>query len=228
MDISKRLKSVVNLVDKNSIPVDVGTDHCYVPIALIESGKCKEAIATELNSGPYKIAEQNIKAKGLSNNIDLRLGFGLDPIKPGEVDTIIISGMGGNTIVEILKGAPKVVEKAHSFVFQPMTAEDELRRFLVKSNFKITEEQIVKEGHKFYQVIKSTHGFMQVEQDVFYEIGFVLPYKKDPVYKSFLLTKIHKYSIILNNLKRASSSNVKKKQIIGDKLTKLKEVLKWQ
>jgi len=228
MKLTQRLEKIALSVTKGSKPVDVGTDHCYLPVFLIEKGICRRVIATELNKGPYTRALQMIKRKKLSGCIDLRLGYGLEPIAPGEVDTVIISGMGGNTILEILKRSPLVAEKVKTFILQPMNAVSKVREYLVKSGFKICDEMLVYEGKRFYEIIKCEHGNHEIEDEIFYEIGFVLPYKHDCLFSAFIKDKIAGFKKALNGISKSDYEKAEaKRKILETKIQKLQEVLTW-
>src|SRR5690554_6508909 len=95
MNLSPRLQIIANHVPKDSICGDIGTDHAYVPIYLIQNNICNGIIATDINRGPLEIAKEQIEAAGYKDQIETRLGNGLKPIKPGEVDCVVIAGMGG-------------------------------------------------------------------------------------------------------------------------------------
>ena len=103
--LDERLKTVAALVRPGSRVADIGTDHGYLPVYLVKEGICPRAIAADLRSGPLESARRHVTAAGLSDRIDLRLGDGLTPIEPQEVDDMIIAGMGGETIAGILAAA---------------------------------------------------------------------------------------------------------------------------
>lgn len=228
MKLTQRLEKIAHFVPKGSEPVDVGTDHCYLPVFLIEKGICSRVIATELNRGPYTRALQMIKRKKLSGCIDLRLGYGLEPITPGEVDTAIISGMGGNTILEILKRSPLVLAEVKTFILQPMNTVSRVREYLVKSGFKICDEMLVYEGKRFYEIMKCEHGKQKIEDEIFYEIGFVLPYKHDPLFSTFVREKIARFKKALNGISKSDCEKTEaKRKILETKIQKLQEVLTW-
>jgi tRNA (adenine22-N1)-methyltransferase len=228
MKLTQRLEKIAHSVPEGSEPVDVGTDHCYLPVFLIEKGICSRVIATELNRGPYTRALQMIKRKKLSECIDLRLGYGLEPITPGEVDTVIISGMGGNTILEILERSPLVVNKVKTLILQPMNAVSRAREYLIKSGFKICDEMLVYEGKRFYEVIKCEHGKQKIEDEIFYEIGFVLPYKHDPMFSIFVKEKIARFKKALNGISKSGYAKAEaKRKTLKTKIQKLQEVLTW-
>ena len=103
MELSKRLKTVAAAVTPGHRVADVGTDHGYIPIYLVERGLCPAACAMDVNRGPLARAEEHIRQEGLSDRIGVRLSDGLEKLSPEETDTVVISGMGGELICRILR-----------------------------------------------------------------------------------------------------------------------------
>jgi len=132
---------------------DVGTDHAYLPIYLVQEGKAKYAYASDINIGPTERAEKNIKEYGLSDKINAYRApglYGIDEISP---DTIIIAGMGGELIRDILSESEYVKAKIPELILQPMTQQHELRKWLCKNGFNIYREALVNEDNRIYQII---------------------------------------------------------------------------
>ena len=147
--LTPRLELIKNQV-QGSFIADIGTDHGFVPIELIKSGKCKGAIATDINIGPAEIAKANIKKEGLS--IEVRVGGGLSVLENGEAEEIIIAGMGGKLISDIIAANIDIAKSAR-LILQPMNAQYELRKFLTENNFYVEHEDLALEGFKVYNVI---------------------------------------------------------------------------
>lgn len=155
--ITPRLKMITEHIYTKSV-ADIGTDHAYVPIYSIQNGISERAAATDINKGPLKTAEENVKKYGLEDKISLRLGSGLAPVDKGEFETVIIAGMGGEVIKNILE---KDSEKAHSaeyLILQPMNSQDLLRKWLSENGFSIVCEDIACEGYKVYNLIVAENG----------------------------------------------------------------------
>ena len=133
---------------------DVGTDHAYVPIKLLKDGRCSFVVASDINEGPLKIAQKNMEAEGLDkSSFSLRLGPGLKPIEKGEVDSIVIAGMGGETMMEILSDEDAKSRSFRQYVLQPRTKAELLRRWLVDNKYYIVNEVMVKELQRYCQVL---------------------------------------------------------------------------
>ena len=147
MQLSKRLRAVADLVPGGTVPADVGTDHAYIPIALVEEGKIPRALAMDINQGPLTRAEENIKAHGLEEKIETRLSDGLEKMKKGEADTVLIAGMGGLLTVRILSSKREVLGGA-TLVLQPQSDLPSVRGWLTEEGYAITAEDLVLEDGK--------------------------------------------------------------------------------
>lgn len=226
MKLSNRLLSIVNFVPKNSIVADIGTDHGYIPVYLIENKISKKVIGTDISKGSLDKIIQFIKDKKLQDKIDTRLGDGLETIKPYEVDTVIIAGMGGLLIRDILQKQKGVTHSIVNFILQPMVASKELRQYLIENNFEIVNEDLIKEDNKYYEVIYAKTGKSFVDKEIYYEISSVLLENKHPLLKEFVENKIKASEKIRKELEGLGTDKSKERY---DELTKeindYKEVL---
>lgn len=155
INITERLKKCALMVESGSKIVDIGTDHAYLPIYLIKERKATHAIACDLREGPLENAKNNIKKFGLEEKIETRLSNGLEKIKENETDEIIIAGMGGILISEILENCTWQNKKGKKFILQPMNHEKDLRVYLAKNGYEIQKEEAVNCMGKSYVVIKT-------------------------------------------------------------------------
>ncbi len=137
---------------------DIGTDHAYLPSFLAKSGKIPRAVASDIAEGPIRAAERTLREYGVENLVQLRQGNGLSVIDPGEADDIVIAGMGGDLIVQILSGAPWLRSERYRIVLQPMTQEPAVRRWLFDNSFVILSEEAVLSGGKVYTVMCAEWG----------------------------------------------------------------------
>jgi tRNA (adenine22-N1)-methyltransferase len=151
--IAPRLRAVIEAVSQEPCCVlaDIGTDHAYLPIEAVRSGLCERAIACDIGAGPLEFARKNICAAGLETRIETRLGDGLAPLNAGEADCIVITGMGGKNIMDILSGAWEKAENAR-LVLSPQHDLEELRRFLHSNLYNIIEEKLVRERSRYYVI----------------------------------------------------------------------------
>ena len=140
MELSIRLKTVAEAVTKGNRVADVGTDHGYVPIYLVKNNLSPAGIAMDVNKGPLEKAQEHIREEKLGGKIATRLGNGLAPLEPGETDTVIIAGMGGDLICKILKAKPEFLIEGKEFILQPQSEWFKIRRLLKE----YLEKEIVK------------------------------------------------------------------------------------
>jgi tRNA (adenine22-N1)-methyltransferase len=228
MKLSKRLQSIVSFVPYNSIVADIGTDHGYVPFKLIESRKSKKIIATDISNESLKKTISQIKKDVMLNEkIITRVGYGLEPIKPFEVDTVIIAGMGGILISDILKQDIKKTDSFVNFILQPMVASTELRVFLNKNCFEIIDEDLVAEDGFIYEVIYAKRGLELISDEIYFEIGRKLIQKRHPLLNEFIYKKIEESHSIISKLDNHPSSlkAQERRQDLEKKIAKYQEVL---
>lgn len=166
--LSKRMETVVNMLLPQSfgIVADVGCDHAYVSIALMQRKIAEKVIAMDVRKGPLEIAKKNIHSYHLSNVIDLRLGDGLEQLKTGEADAIILAGMGGLLMRGILERGMSVWKEAEEkpvFVLQPQSDIDAVRHFLYDNGYYIVREEMLQEDGKYYTVLRAEEGIDEQE-----------------------------------------------------------------
>ncbi len=153
--LSKRLQMLAGMVTPGNRLVDVGCDHGYLSIYLVQKGICPEGIAMDVRQGPLACAEEHVRESGLGDYIKVRLSDGLGAYAAGEAETMVCAGMGGRLMGRILSES---MEKAKSFrelILQPQSELEEFREFLRKAGFAVTEEEAVCEEGKFYFAMKA-------------------------------------------------------------------------
>ena len=163
--ISERLKTLGGFVREGSKLADIGTDHGLLPIYLVENGIAVAAIASDLREGPAAVARKNVEKAGLSAYIDVRVGDGLAGISPDEADDIVIAGMGGETIVEILSAAPWVKHSRYRLILQPMSHAEILREWLYSHGFATLTERLLEDVGRKYIVLVSAYTQTPVPYD---------------------------------------------------------------
>ncbi|AAK79273.1 tRNA (adenine22-N1)-methyltransferase [Clostridium acetobutylicum] len=226
MEISNRLKSISEVMDRCEIAADIGTDHAYLPIYLIKNNLCKRFIASDVNAGPLKKAINNINKYKLEDKIECRLGSGLNVLKLEEVDVVVIAGMGGNLIRDIIEERLDIFKKLKYAVLQPVQNPEILREYLIKRGFNIIEEQLCIDESKYYEIIKVCYDSkIEDKDDVYYEIGDKLIDMKHPLLKEYINYKIRKYDKIYKNISEESLNALSRKNELSIKIRKLKELL---
>jgi len=227
MELTKRLMCTASKIRISSFPADIGTDHAYIPIYLTKDGTCSKVIATDVKIGPLKRAEKNIRKYNLQDRIQVRQGSGLSPLESGEVDCVILAGMGGHLICDILKNGKKKAENIKYFVFQPMQVPEVVREYLYKNDYTIYDEQLVKEDGKIFQVFAAEHGIDKIDDEIYFEISKILIKNRDPLIIEFIEGKIHEISMVIEKIKSIESNNAKVRLMeCTMKLSKYQEVLK--
>ena len=156
MELSRRLSAIEGQVRRGSRVADIGTDHAYLPIHMMQSGLCERVIACDLRAGPLQTAQKNVTASGAAG-IELRLGDGLAPVQPHEIDTAIIAGMGGEIIAGIIAAAPFVKKQPLRLILQPMSRAEDLWRYLSENGFQIENELAVADAGRVYPVITAVY-----------------------------------------------------------------------
>lgn len=148
--LTPRLSAAASLIKGGGIVADIGTDHGYLPVFLIQQNKISGAIGADIGKGPLENAAKTVSRYGLSDRISLRLSDGLKEFKENEVDEIVFAGMGGTLIAEKLKETPWIKNPNLHFIFQPQSRAEDLREFLYSNGFEIGKEIAVKEDERYY------------------------------------------------------------------------------
>ena len=152
--LSSRLQTVYDMLPSCDTLADVGCDHGYLSIAVLEKGKCAHVIPMDINKGPLESATSNIKEAGLIDRASLRLSDGLDKLEPKEADVICICGMGGILMKRILENGMRTAKAADILLLEPQSEMSAFRSFLMENNFIILDEELVEEENKIYPIIK--------------------------------------------------------------------------
>lgn len=221
---SLRLNEIFNLVDKNSIVADIGTDHGIIPIMLSKFNLAKKIIATDISENSLNKLKEKLKQNNNIKNIETRVSDGLNSFFEYEIDTIIISGMGGILIKDILNTNLDIAKTAETLILSPNNSLDVVRKFLVNNNFKIIDEKDVFENSKYYQILKVSYGKDLFYEDYEYNYGKILIKNKSKNLKLFLENELNKYSLIIDKIEK-SSMNTKRIDDINMIIKDIKVVL---
>lgn len=156
--LSNRLEAVANNIPQGARLADIGSDHAYLPCNVVKKGIVPMAIAGEVAEGPFQSALDQVKSEGLSDQIYVRKGDGLEVIKPGEVDCITIAGMGGTLISNILDREKTKLDGVTRLVLQPNVGSFAVRRWLIDNGWELLKEEILKEDGKIYEILVAEKG----------------------------------------------------------------------
>lgn len=158
LPISKRLLCCAELIPTGSRVADIGTDHGYLGIYLLKEGKATHVLACDLREGPLDNARRNAALFGVQAQMDFRLSDGLAKVRPEEVDTIVLAGMGGDLIVRILSQCTWLRDERLTLILQPQSAGNALRRWLAEEGFELLREEPVLDGSFLYTVMQVRFG----------------------------------------------------------------------
>ena len=211
--LSKRMHAIADMVSEGGIVADVGCDHGYVSIYLLESGKKDGAIAMDVRTGPLNSARENVRMAGLTERIELRLSDGLEKLGVKEADTIIIAGMGGLLMEEILTKGKKTAFSCGELILQPQSELYRFRRYLMEQGYLFLEEKCVFDEGKYYFPMRvcpfdsplSEAGY-KLEKEVEFKYGGYTLQQKDETLKAFLLKEQAQWSGTLEHLQTAPSN----------------------
>lgn len=198
MKINKRLKVIGDLVKENSICLDVGCDHAFLDIYLESKNIGIKAIASDIAEGPLEQAKNNIKEAGLEGKIEVRLGNGLDTYT-NDIDTVIISGMGGLNMIGIFKNNLNRLKNIDTLIVSPNNYQEDVKRFLTKNNFYIENELLVKDKRFIYQVIVFKKGKKKYTKEEYF-FGPILIKTKDELFKEYYSKELKSKELILEFL----------------------------
>lgn len=198
MKINARLKKIGDLVEANSVCLDVGCDHALLDIYLVKQKKNIKAIASDIAEGPLEQAKNNIKRERLDGEIEVRLGSGLNTYSD-DIDTVIISGMGGRNIIGICKENPKVLKKIKTLILSPNNYQEDVKRYLCKNGFYIANEEFVKDKRFIYQIIILKKGKKKYNKKEYF-FGPVFLEKKGPLFREYYEREMKSREILLSLL----------------------------
>ena len=201
IELSKRLQTIASFVRPGSRIADVGTDHGFLPIYLIEQEIASHGIAMDVRKGPLSRAQEHIAEAGLEAEIETRLGNGLEKLIPGEADTVIIAGMGGPLMLDILRAGSHVSGDVERFVLSPQSDWRGFRLGLRELGLQIVREEMICEDGKYYVIMEAVHDVStRVEEESELRFGRLLLEEKHPVLLEYLLWQTDILTGILEKL----------------------------
>ena len=210
--LTNRLMAMAEQIEKGESVADIGTDHGYLPMYLVKEEISPKVILADVSKGSLNKARNNIKEYMPGVKFDLRLGNGLKVIKKEEVDDIVIAGMGGVLITEILGKDLSKTKKFKKLILQPRTAQGRLRHWLVKKGFRIEVEQLVREGRFICEVITAVPGepedFMRIDEgpdSIKWEMPPWVAALKTPLAKEMVENKLARENRILTSMENSKT-----------------------
>ncbi len=219
--LQPRLMHLSQFVPNGARLCDVGTDHAYLPVWLLCRNIIPSAIASDIHAAPLRHAEATALTHGVSDRLDLRLCAGLSAIAPEETDTVVIAGMGGETIAAILGDAPWTRTEEKLLILQPMTKAEYLRKWLYDRGYYFTGESLVRDKGFLYPVF-TVRGGLRKPLTPEEQYGGVL-LRHDPLYRDYLDAQLQRLAVRIAGLTRASDAAQNRR---AAELTELYEALK--
>ena len=218
LKLSKRLQTVADMVTKGNIVADIGTDHGYLPIYLVQNSISGQVIAMDVNEGPLNKANKNIKQLGLEGLIDTRLSDGLCSLEKNEAQTITICGMGGKLIARILERGIDRISPDNELILSPQSEIMQFREYLLKNRFQILKEEMLLEEDKFYVIMKcklqSSEELQTATEepetgnfDIYLKYGRYLLEHKNETLKQYLIKEQKKYVTVRANVVNCDSEH---------------------
>lgn len=197
--LTDRLAAVAALIPCGTSMADIGTDHAYLPLFLVQSGKMKRAVASDIHQGPLERAREHIASEGGGHQISLRLGPGLAPLQTGEVEGASICGMGGLMIRDILAADAEKARAMRWLVLQPQNHVAELKQYMCAEGWTIDAERLVLDDGQLYELFRIVPGMPTTISLLDAEIGVTPAYRKDPLFPQHLQRLIHKRDILIDH-----------------------------
>ena len=226
--LDERLAAVAAFVPLGARLADIGADHAKLPLALAAKEKIARAIAVDVNEGPFEAARRAVRAAGMAQLVEVRLGDGLAALAPGEVDAVAVAGMGGSSITRILADGAAVLQAVETLVLQPQGDAAELRAWLYDNGWHIAEESLVRAGGRLYEVLLARRGKKEKPEPVLLAIGPCLWQEKPPLLKKHiegLLFRMRRARAGMEKSARARDGAAYR--ALGEKIAALEEKLIW-
>ena len=204
--LSDRLLAIANMVTPGLVAADVGCDHAHLAVYLVQNGICPMVFASDIHKGPLAKAAETVRESGLSDKIETILCDGLTGLFGKKVDCVILAGMGGPLMTEILKAGTPVCEGASEFILEPQSEPALLRHYLRDNGYRIISEDMVCEENKFYPVMKCVHGVMRMNRECYFRYGKILIKERHPLLLQYLYTRRKLLKEIYSGLREQEDS----------------------
>ena len=214
--LSDRLEVAAEYVRDGAVLADVGTDHAYLPIALISRGRIRRAVGTDIHAGPLSRARENVAAHGLSDRISLRLTDGLSGLFDAEITDVAICGMGGEMILSIIGGAPFFHTRGVRFILQPMTRQAVLRQGLWRLGFHIAKERYASDsGRDYVTMLCEYTGVPQVHDalDAEFGVGF-FDAPRTPAAQGYLARRLRALTRTVQGQRQGGEADSREAQLL--------------
>ncbi len=204
---------------------DVGTDHAYLPVHLVHAGHVPRAVASDRMPGPLQAARRAVAAAGLADRIDLRQGDGLAVLKPGEVMSVVLAGMGGSLMCAILGAGPSVLDRLHRLVLQPNAGEETVRRWLATRGWQLVDEALVADAGRVYVVMAAEPGPPGTPAEADFVLGPHLRRRRGDLFGSYVRGELVRAQRALQGAQQARSPDPDRLEALIRRVQLLEEAL---
>lgn len=214
ININKRLKTLGDVILEGNSKgiIDVGCDHALLDIYLLEKNDNLKLVASDLRESPLLKAKENIEKYSFSNKIKIKLSYGIDDLED-YIDTVVISGMGTDTIIEILDKGKEDIKRINRIVLSSNNKYEELREYMTSIGFKINKEQIVYSDKKYYIIIDFIKGNIKYNKKELFFGPYLLKNKDELFYKYYGIIKDKKESVLKEIPDELDSKKLLKEEI---------------
>ncbi|WP_223637968.1 tRNA (adenine(22)-N(1))-methyltransferase [Planococcus sp. 4-30] len=227
--LSHRLTRVAYHVPKGAVVADIGSDHAYLPCYLVLNGVADKAVAGEVVKGPFESARKQVQQEGLTGQIDVRLASGLDAIQPEDgITAVTIAGMGGPLICSILEQGKERLDGMERLILQPNVHAKSIRDWAAANDWVITEEEILKENEKIYEILvleKTLSPVLLTQQQLL--MGPELMKQKTEIFREKWIRESEQWKNIVASMEATAQTMeiIGKKQELIEKIQLVEEVL---
>lgn len=225
--ISRRIKKIAYQIPKGSFFADIGSDHALLPCYVCNDDKFAKAIAGEVQKGPYERAIDNVNRYGLNNQIDVRLGDGLEVVDD-RVEVVVIAGMGGKLISRIIQQGSNKLVKVNKLILQPNNNAPVLRKTLLNLNFHLSSEMIIEDNDHIYEILVADKFHLNpynsnIEKQMMF--GPYLLENKNTTFMKYWNSEYKNLKNIIHNIRQSKSNQASNLKEFENKLTLIEEVL---
>ena len=229
MDKSKRIEFIVSNLEKVTTLADIGTDHGYVPLLALRNGICEKAIACDINKDPLAKGKLNAILEGIDDKIDFRLGNGFEPLEVNEVEEVVIAGMGGNLIRDIIEKDLNKAASCNYLVLIPAQNPEVLREYLYNNDYEIICENLCEEDGIYYELFKvrKKDGESMALDSIYHEVSPKLLMQKHPLMKDYLNSKLDNYKKILSFITESTVSARDRRAAVEDKINIISNMINY-
>lgn len=211
MKLTNRLLACASLVHPGNVAADIGTDHGYLPIYLLEHGICPRVLAADIREMPLEAAKRSVRRAGIHSGIEFYLSDGLEKLPVEELQTVICAGMGGDCMIGILERTKAVWHPKYQFILQPQSSVSDLRQWLSEQHFSILRERLAQDGKFIYTVMDVVYGSaMELSPgEQFFPIDRFEP--SDPLLRDYYSRVVNSLTMTVRGLSQAKQASERQK-----------------